>query len=61
MINSKTKETLKVSEIPRENKMFRWRVDTLQNCLLHDGKLESEIERVTPILDLVSEVTFDLS
>ena len=61
MISQKTKELLKVSEIPRKNKAFRWKVDSTQKCLLHEGKLEQEMKRARPILELVSEVIFDLT
>ena len=60
-LNKKTKEALSVSEIPRENKTFVWKGGLQHNCLLHDSKLSVEMRRYMPVLQLVSEVIFDLN
>ena len=60
-LSRKIKSILVSSEIASENKTFIWKVDAVNDCLLHDNKLRIALERAQPMLELVSEVYFDLT
>ena len=60
-LSKKIKEILVNSEIANENKTLIWKVDAVGKCLLHENRLQAEIEKFRVVLELVSEVYFDLT
>ena len=60
-LSRKIKEILVNSEIANENKTLIWKVDAVAKCLLHENKLQAEVEMFRTVLELVSEVYFDLT
>ena len=60
-LSRKIKEILVNSEIANENKTLIWKVDAVGKCLLHENRLQAEIDKSRVVLELVSEVYFDLT
>ena len=49
------------SDIASVNKSIKWKIDAVRDCLLHETKFWRALKRTQPILELVSEVKFDIS